>query len=327
MKHLVNWTLGLMLYLCTGAVFAQNAQRDPAWNYPPQLPGSRTEVYKTIGDTQLKVWIYEPNRDKFTGKRPAIVFFFGGGWRGGSPGQFAKHCEYLRSRGMVAMTADYRVAGRHKTKADSCVADCKSAVRWIRTNADRLGVDPNRIAAGGGSAGGHTAACTAVINGLDDPADDTSISSVPNALALFNPAVMLENYKDDPRWDELAERRYKKEPLSTRTGVPPREISPVHHIRSGLPPTIIFHGEADTTVPFWTVEVYTKAVKEAGNRCELRGFPGQAHGFFNTGRGGNAEKQHAERRMFAKTIFQLDEFLNTLGYVDGPPAPIGDDVR
>ena len=64
---------------------------------------------------------------------------------------------------MVAMTADYRVASRHGTQARHCVADGKSAVRWIRQHAGRLGVDPHRVAAGGGSAGGHGAACTGVI--------------------------------------------------------------------------------------------------------------------------------------------------------------------
>ena len=85
------------------------------------------------------------------------------------------------------MTADYRVSSRHGTQVVHCVADGKSAVRWIRANAKRLGVDAERIAAGGGSAGGHVAACTGVISGLDAPDEDTSLSSVPNAMALFNP--------------------------------------------------------------------------------------------------------------------------------------------
>ena len=76
------------------------------------LPGSRSEVYKTIGSTKLKVYIYEPKSHKANSNRPAIVFFFGGGWRGGTPKQFQEHCRYLASMGMVAMTADYRVFSR-----------------------------------------------------------------------------------------------------------------------------------------------------------------------------------------------------------------------
>ena len=85
------------------------------------------------------------------------------------------------------MTADYRVASRHAAKVVDCIKDAKSAVRWIRTNAARLGIDPNRIVAGGGSAGAHIAAAAANIRDFDEPGEDRSTSSVPNALVLFNP--------------------------------------------------------------------------------------------------------------------------------------------
>ncbi len=123
-----------------------------------EMPGAKVEVYKTVADVQLKMYMYFPADHNATDKRPAIVFFFGGGWVNGTPKQFRPHCEYLASRGMVAMAADYRVRSRHGTAAIDCVKDGKSAVRWIRENADRLGVDPQRVAAGGGSAGGHVAA-------------------------------------------------------------------------------------------------------------------------------------------------------------------------
>src|SRR6185503_1822467 len=119
---------------------------------------------------------------KPTDKSPAIVFFFGGGWTNGSPGQFEEHCKHLGSRGLVAITADYRVASRQQVKAVSCVADAKSAIRYVRKEAARLGIDPDRIVAGGGSAGGHIAACTGTIDGFDEAGEDKSISSVPNAM-------------------------------------------------------------------------------------------------------------------------------------------------
>ena len=111
--------------------------------------------------------------------------------RAGNPVQFQKHCEYLAARDMVAMTVDYRVSSRHGVTANQCVADAKSAVRWMRSNADRLGIDRNKIVAAGGSAGGHLAASTAILPDHDDPNDDLSLSAVPNAMALFNPAVVL----------------------------------------------------------------------------------------------------------------------------------------
>ena len=111
--------------------------------------------------------------------RSAIVFFFGGGWVNGDPSQFFEHCKYFASRGMVAFAAEYRVASRHGTTPFQCVEDGKSAVRWIRQHAAEYNIDPNKIVASGGSAGGHVAACTAVIEDFDDPDENLKISSKP----------------------------------------------------------------------------------------------------------------------------------------------------
>jgi len=271
--------------------------------YPPDLKGAKVEVYKTIGDVKLNMYIFTPANHKPSDKVPAIVFFFGGGWRSGTPQQFEQHCRLLASRGMVAMTADYRVSSRHETKAVVCVADAKSAVRWVRANANRLGVDPDRVAAGGGSAGGHIAACTGVVKQFDDSTEDSSISSVPNAMVLFNPALVLSAIEGKQPLDEK-----RMAGLPERTGVDPIEISPYHHVSKGAPPTIIFHGIADATVPYWTTEKFAAAMTKAGNNCELYGFEDQEHGFFNYGRGDN--------KMFNATTKKMDEFLVQLGYLN-----------
>ncbi len=271
--------------------------------YPPTFEGSRAETYKSVEGVDLRLWIFEPEGHAVDDARPSIVFFFGGGWRGGSPGQFEPHCRYLARRGMVAITADYRVSSRHEVLADRCVADAKSAVRWVRQHAARLGIDPDRIVAGGGSAGGHLAACTATILALDEPQEDAAVSSVPNALALFNPALVLDHYEG------LSLDQGKLAELATRTGVSPQELSPIHHIRAGLPPTIIFHGQADTTVPYETAEAYERACRAAGNRCELKGYAGAAHGFFN--HRGEAKPND----FYSKTVEELDRFLVSLGYL------------
>ncbi len=283
-----------------------------------QLPGSEPMVYKTVGDVHLKMWVYSPREhDPEKDSRPAIVFFFGGGWRAGSPTQFESHCRYLASRGMVAATADYRVANRHGVKAVDCVEDAKSAVRWLRQNAMTLGIDPNRIAAGGGSAGGHTACCTGVIQKFDAKTEDASISSVPNALALFNPAVQLAELEDFGAAG-IAEDKLKD--IATRTGVPPEQISPIHHVRSGLPPTIIFHGIADTTVPYATVAEFTKRSLAAANRCDLHGFADAPHGFFNLfnlRKNTPPERRDRGVQWHDRTLLKLDSFLADLGWLTG----------
>ena len=272
------------------------------------LPGSRAEVYKTIGDVTLKIYIYEPKGHKADAKRPAIVFFFGGGWRGGTPRQFLEHCRYLASKGMVAMTADYRVSSRQGTKPVHCVRDGKSAVRWIRQNADRLGIDPDRVAAGGGSAGGHVAACTGTLPKYDEPDEDANVSSVPDAMVLYNPVIStaladgVVPYGGDTN-----------ETLMKRLGLKnPATLSPYHNIRKGLPPTLVLHGKGDTTVPYSTAEAYVKQATKTGLRAELAGYEDMPHGFFNFGRRDN--------KMFLATVTRMHEFLSSLGYVKGKPA-------
>ena len=288
-----------------GGLVASAANRQKAGPAPKSLPGSRAEIYKKIGDVELPIHIFEPANHKTGDKRPAIVFFFGGGWQGGSPAQFQHQCSYLASRGMVAMTAEYRVQSRHGVRAVSCFRDAKSAIRWVRKNAERLGIDPNRVAAGGGSAGGHLAGALGTIAQFDEEGEDTSISATPNALVLFNPVLVLAPVEGhgNKAWDKLGS-------LGERMGVEPKMLSPYHHVRKGQPPTIIFHGQNDTTVPYFTSELFDQKMKEQGNRCELIGYPGQSHGFFNYGRGDN--------KYFVETLKRTDAFLVSLGYLKGP---------
>ena len=273
------------------------------FSYPPEFSGAQALTYKTVGEAKLALYVFNPAEHKAADQRAAIVFFFGGGWTSGSPGQFEQQCRYLASRGMVAITADYRVASRHHVNAAQCVADAKSAIRYVRAHAKELGVNPKRIAAGGGSAGGHIAGCTGTLPGLDEAGEDKAVSSVPDAMLLFNPALTLAPV-DGNDFGGFGARL-----PAEKLGAEPAAISPTHNVKAGVPPTIVFHGKADKTVPFATVEVFAAAMKKAGNRCEVSGFEGQQHGFFNFGRGDNA--------MFRATLTQADKFLVSLGWLSG----------
>lgn len=286
------------LVLCLAPTALPGAQA-----YPPIFDGARVETYKTVGETKLSLHIFEPATGPKT-NRPAIVFYFGGGWTSGSPAQFEQHCRHLASRGMVAITADYRVASRHQAKPIDCVADAKSALRYVRANAARLGIDPKRIAAGGGSAGGHLAAAIATVPGFDAPGEDAKISAVPDALVLFNPALVLAPMEG------LDLKGFGTQVPESRLGTDPKNISPAHHVKKGTPPTIIFHGKADTTVPYATAEAFTRTMKAAGNRCELVGAEGQAHGYFNYGRGDGTH--------YKDTLTKADAFLVSLGWIALP---------
>ena len=248
------------------------------------------KVYRTVADVSLPIHIFRPDDEEV---RPAIVFFFGGGWKGGTPRQFFPHCEYFASRGMVAASAEYRVQSRHGVSPPDCVSDAKAAVRWLRAHAPELGVDPGRVAAGGGSAGGHLAACTGTVHGFDADCESSGVRCVPDALVLFNPVV------DTTRWAE-------------RFGDDCDAACPIKHIGEHTPPTIIFHGTADTTVPFADVERFQFHMKACGRRCDLVPFAGQKHAFFNHGRD--------ENRWYIETVRAADRFLASLGFLDGEPT-------
>jgi len=273
------------------------------WASAGELPfetvpvAQREVVYKTVGNVELKLHLFEPKDRDIEERLSAVVFFFGGGWVGGTPKQFFPHCRYLATRGMVAMSAEYRVKSRHGTTPFECVRDGKSAVRWIRANAAKLGIDPDKIVSAGGSAGGHVAACTGTIEGCEEEGEQTKVSSVPNAMMLFNPVI------------DTTGKGYGAGKLKGRE----TEISPCHHVGEGVPPTIIFHGTADTCVPFENVERFTRLMKAAGNTCELAPFEGKSHGFFNYGRDKGNES-------FIKTLRAADKFLSKHGFLQGEPT-------
>jgi acetyl esterase/lipase len=225
-------------------------------------------VYKEIAGTKLELWIWKPADWKAGDRRSGIVFFHGGGWRGGNPSAFSRQSAKLAERGMVAISVQYRLISQPGVTVPDCVKDARSAFRWVRARAAELGLDPEKLAAGGGSAGGHLAAGLVTLGALNEPGDDPAVSTRPAALVLFNPALKLAGLRAEPdaRFADAAALA---------------AIDPYGHVARGHPPTIILHGEDDTTVPIASVRTYARKVESLGGRCEVVGFPGQVHAFFN----------------------------------------------
>lgn len=251
-------------------------------------------IYKEIDSTQLKLYILYPDGFKTSKKYPTIVFYFGGGWKGGSLTQFEGQSKYFASRGMISVLVDYRVKKRHQTTPFEAVKDAKSAMRYLRANAKKLHINKNKIVASGGSAGGHLAAATALIDGLNEEGDDLKVSSKPNALVLFNPVI------------DNSEKGYGYERIGDRY----LEISPMHSIKKGVPPTLFMMGTKDKHIPVATAEEYKTRMEAFGNRCDLHLYKDQPHGFFNKG------KQKGDRYYF-ETIHETDLFLQSIGYLKG----------
>ncbi len=276
----------------------------------PFFRGNSRAVNMTITET---VYRHTPQGDLFTrvyapahivpGKKyPCAVFFCGGGWINGALLQFGKSCEYLVSKGFIAMTPQYRMRDVHGTTPREAAEDAVSCIRWVREHAGELGIDPDRILAGGGSAGGHLAAAAATLTAIHSENDNLSVSCRPNLLALFNPVV--NTGPDSPHVDLVAD--YWK------------EFSPVHNIRQDMPDAVIFHGLEDGSVPVWTVRDFASRLEDSGADCRLCLYPGQKHGFFNGGDGDNP--------FFYDTMHRMGLFLEDEGWIEsaGPAAGLVD---
>jgi acetyl esterase len=250
--------------------------------------GPKMEVYKTVNDARLEAYIFFPPGFKESDTHPAFLFFHGGGWFEGGPENGFQLCEYWAARGMVAISFEYRLANFNDISPIECVADAKSAIRWVRVNAAGLGIDPDRIVATGGSAGGHLAVSTAILDGFEDAGEDLSVRSFPDAVIVWSAAV---NVGEDSWFAQL---------LGDRADV--GALSPANHIRSGLPPMALLHGTEDATVPYWTIAEFVDEMQQAGNRCELYTYEGGGHTF------------HVGNR--AHVLGVIEAFLISIGYLD-----------
>jgi acetyl esterase len=250
-------------------------------------------LYKQINTIKLFMKAYYPEKMDKTKQYSAIAFFFGGGWTKGDINQFEPHAKYFSKRGIVCFLVDYRVTDRHQSTPFESLKDAKSAIRYIREHANKFYIDPLKIIAAGGSAGGQLAAATAIIKDYNESSDDLSISSKPNALVLFNPVV--DNGPAGCGYERIGDD-YKS-------------FSPLHNIEKGVPPTIIFLGTKDYLIPVETAKYYQMVIQKVGSQCELFLYEGKEHGFFNYNKFEN----------YKSTVSEADTFLQSLGYLNKEP--------
>jgi acetyl esterase len=232
---------------------AQLAGKSKDYSESYKLPGDTLKalaekiLYKKTPQEDMYLYLLRP-AGKVSMPLPAIVYFTGGGWVSGNVEGQIPNPAWFRDHGIIGIDADYRVKSRHGTTPLECIEDAKSAIRYVREHAASLGIDPDRIIAAGGSAGGHLAACT-FLDGGDNPSENLKISSKPNALVLHNP-VLGEGFGADFFADHP-------------------EFSPILHVKKGWPPTVLSNGTKDGTTPYETAVKFEKLMKEAGNQCLL----------------------------------------------------------
>jgi acetyl esterase/lipase len=239
---------------------------------PPGVVERKDIEYGRVGDRSLLLDLYLP--DAPAGPLPVLVFIHGGGWRKGDRADYKVYTVRYAQRGYAAATISYRLS--EEAKFPAAIEDAKCAVRWVRANAGEYGFDPRHIAVIGGSAGGHISMMTGYTAG--DPALEGNgghadqSSSVQAVVNFYGPSdLTTEQAKAFRDVQTFLGATYEENPgLYT-------QASPVAHIDSDCPPTLIFHGSIDQLVPVEQSEALAAKLREAGVPCEYQRVEGWPH--------------------------------------------------
>jgi acetyl esterase len=275
-----------------------------------------TVIYKEWPESRLDMVIVSPeDKEEGTAPRPVLLWIHGGGWKSGSPGLFLRHCRYFAARGMTACTVRYRLlpteAGKDNgaegeqleaefaATLSDCLADCRDAVRYLRAHCRELGIDPQRIAVAGDSAGGHLAVSLGTLPDKNVPG---RVSSRPDMIIDCNGIMDVAQSK----WRSVAgeglafpertqeqgqggqvegQAEGEEERLAEETAAwlkryeLARQWSPLYHVAPGQPPQLLLHGLDDGTVTPEETAAYYEAQKLAGNDVEMVLLPGLRHAF------------------------------------------------
>jgi acetyl esterase len=268
---------------------------------PGPVSGPEVKIYKTVGTMKLAAHVFRPAETRAVGRRPAIVLFHGGGWIAGSPEWVYDAARRFASHGAVSVAAEYRLSDQKTVTPVDAMADARDIVLWMRRNAELLGIDPDRIAAFGVSAGGQLAASLAT---FDDRAINQP-SAVPNAMLLISPAVSL----GQDGW-------FQKILCGRATAA---DVSPDEHIDRVLPPTAIFIGGVDTLTPVQGVRRYCDSIKEHGGQCELHVYDGVGH-LFTRKLDNQQDEFDPDPKVVLDARIKGDQFLAQRGFLNSEPA-------
>ena len=253
---------------------------------------NRIVTYKETDGHKLALHIFDAKRTQGDNSSPPVLLLFhGGAWQYGGPQAFYEHCRYFARHGLTCISVLYRIGSVHGTDARAAVQDARAALAYLHRHADKLSIDTTRIAAGGGSSGGHLAAALGVPLPLPDDNPNPLPEIRPHALILYNPMIDLAPCSPD---HHLVKDYWEA-------------MSPLQHMDSTNPPTLILLGTADPEVPVTTARAYCKAMAAHGADCQLELYEGAKHGFFNPGVENN--------RYFDATNARVIRFLSDLDFV------------
>lgn len=249
-------------------------------------------LFKQTPQGDLHLHVFRPQQAAHC----AIVFYVCGGWNGFLVEKFFPQSTYFAQRGALCAVAEVRTIEKHATRPHECVIDAKSAIRYVRQQAQDWGFPSDKIVSAGGSAAGHVCLAMAMVPGFEEDGEDTSVSAASNLACAFNPAVLPPLHLVSSTAERIQSRLDKfggeAELMS---------LSPTMHVRAGLPPVLLMHGDNDVVTPLAETEIFHQKMLAAGNESRLCVYPDGGHGFFNWGDGHN--------HYFYDTLRDMDQFL------------------
>jgi acetyl esterase/lipase len=265
---------------------------------PPEAKSYVGYLYKKTSDgTELFLDVFSPPGLDRSRPVSAILFFHGGGWDHGDKSSIEPACRYFTRRGLVTVSANYRfmdtkvpacfAATNFASTKEICVRDARSAIRWVRIHAADLGIDPDRLILAGDSAGTQLALIGSLATDMDDPGEDTQVSTRAAAYVLLNPAFHRDS-RENPR------------------------LEPFAYVSASMPPMILFSGDKDGFKV--NADQLVAACKLANVTAQMWVAPGQLHAF--TG----------QPRWLEATCVKADAFLTHLGLLAGPTPTLPADA-
>jgi len=297
MKRILTFALLLALGPASlTAAPAKKKNRKRNNSVPADVTVVRDIVYKEPFKRPLELDLYRPK--KFKGRLPVVVWIHGGGWKNGSKNNCP--ASWLAADGFAVASINYRLT--HDAQWPAQIDDCRDAVRWLRDNATKYRLNPEKIGAWGGSAGGHL---VAILGTIDAPKGEQTSSRVQAACDWYGPTDLLTmppNVVSAKRTLEQVSKSNGAKLLGTTVRDIPekaKQASGLYHVSPDDPPFLVMHGEKDPGVPIVQSEKFVAALREAGVDTTYHVVKNAGHG----GPGFRTDEVKAiVRKFFTRTL-------------------------